>query len=470
MTRRRVILVVLLALSAGVFFVDVYLAPGRSLPAGPYAVPVLVAAYLLAPGPAAIIAVSALVLEFMSALVKSVPPVVWVFDMMGLAFVDILSVSVSAKMHREAALTERAQTHLAELKAVIDSMDEGVIISDLGGDIVSVNNVAMQLFGFSKTDDVVGRNWTDVARHLEFHHLDRRLAAPEEHPLMRVVNGETLAGIELLVHRSDESEMWAGSYSGRPVVGAGGGTILAVLTVRDVTSQKQAEQFRNEFVALVSHDLRTPLTSLMGYAELLQRRLTDEGHEREAASAASVLASARRMNAMIQELLESTRLQAGTMELDIEPTDLCQFLDEVSHRVGSLQDQARLTVECRYQGPPIAADRGRIERVVANLVTNSLKYSSPESSILVEAVPGDGEAIISVEDHGHGISSDELPHVFERFYRTQSTRKADGLGLGLYISKLIVDAHGGRIWAESELGKGSRFSFSLPLAAVGDPY
>ncbi|MHB1416804.1 MAG: sensor histidine kinase, partial [Chloroflexota bacterium] len=133
-------------------------------------------------------------------------------------------------------------------------------------------------------------------------------------------------------------------------------------------------------------------------------------------------------------------------------------------RIGSREDQARLRVEAPQPVPPVLADPERVERVVVNLVTNALKYSTPGKPVVVRVQPSDGEAMVSVIDEGPGISSEELPHLFQRYRRAAAGNKAGGLGLGLYIARLIVEAHGGRIWVESEVGKGSTFSFTLPLA------
>ncbi|TAK30614.1 MAG: PAS domain-containing sensor histidine kinase [Chloroflexota bacterium] len=235
-------------------------------------------------------------------------------------------------------------------------------------------------------------------------------------------------------------------------------------TFLDVTERRKAEQFREEYVSLISHDLRQPLTAITGLAELLQRTLTHRGLEREAKSADVLLKSARRMNGMIQDLVESVRLESGRLELQKKPTDLAQLVSEIVERVGSQAERARIQVEVVGTVPPALVDPERIERAVSNLVTNALKYSSPDSPVLVRLERRGGEAEVTVTDRGVGIPPDDLPYLFERFYRARTGQKSEGLGLGLYITRMLVEAHCGRIWVESEPGRGSSFHFTVPLA------
>lgn len=170
------------------------------------------------------------------------------------------------------------------------------------------------------------------------------------------------------------------------------------------------------------------------------------------------------MNTMIQELVESARLESGRLELHREPTDVCQLITEISQRIGTGEDRARIHVECAEEVPSVSVDRERMERTIVNLVTNALKYSPPESPVAVRLERREKEVVVSVADQGIGIPPEEQPCLFERFYRATTGRKAEGLGLGLYIARLVVEAHGGHIWVKSQVGRGSTFSFSLPVA------
>jgi len=232
---------------------------------------------------------------------------------------------------------------------------------------------------------------------------------------------------------------------------------------RDVTTRKQVELLREEYLSLISHDMRAPLSVIMGQADWLRRALEDRGMEKEAGSAESILAGARRMSVMLEELVESASLESGRMVMRRQPLDLPELVSQVVQRVGSIEDRARLQIEFQRPVPLVPADPERIERVLVNLITNALKYSPSDRPVVVRLAPQERSVVISVADQGEGIPPEEQGLIFERFYRSRARGKAEGLGLGLYIARLIVEAHGGRIWVESQPGRGSTFSFSLPL-------
>lgn len=167
---------------------------------------------------------------------------------------------------------------------------------------------------------------------------------------------------------------------------------------------------------------------------------------------------------MIQDLVDTARLEAGHLELKKQPTSLEHFMYGLLERATGAVDAQRIRMEVPAGLSPVLADPNRLERIVMNLLSNALKYSPAESTVLVTAESRDGEATVSIADQGEGIAPEDLPHIFERFYRARSAREAQGAGLGLYITKMLVEAHGGRIWVRSELGKGSTFYFTLPAA------
>ncbi len=248
--------------------------------------------------------------------------------------------------------------------------------------------------------------------------------------------------------------------------GATGWPRFAFVAV-EVTERKRAERAREEYLTLISHDLRQPLTSIVAAAQWLQHRLEQKETKREEAMANRIVVSARRMNAMIQNLVESARFEAGEVVPRKEPVDLAGLVLDVAGRVGSRDEQARLRLDVAEPVPPVLASGEQLERVLVNLISNALKYSPDEQPVVVRIGREAGKAIVSVIDHGVGIAAEEVPRLFQRYFRGRAGESREGLGLGLYIARLIVEAHGGRIWVESEPGKGSTFNFSLPLAVPG---
>jgi len=231
---------------------------------------------------------------------------------------------------------------------------------------------------------------------------------------------------------------------------------------RQAARLRQLEQEREEHVHTISHDLRAPLTTILGRAQLIQ--LASEQPEVVRESAESIARSARRMNAMIQELLDSARLHSRQLKLSRAALDLSAFVVELRDRLIGNGEAERVRVEAPDDLPHVSADPDRLERILANLVGNALKYSAPGTQVTVRLARGDGEVVVSVSDRGQGIPPEDLPHLFQRYYRRQAdAEQREGLGLGLYIAKGLVEAHGGRIWVKSRVGEGSTFSFSLPV-------
>ena len=235
---------------------------------------------------------------------------------------------------------------------------------------------------------------------------------------------------------------------------------------RMAAEMRAREEQRENYVHMISHDLRTPLTAIQGHAQLLQRMLQKAGRDGpEHRCAEAIITGTRRMSSMIQDLVDAARLEAGQLRLNRIPLDLRFFVLELKERLGEAMETRRIRVEAPEGLPMVSGDPSRLERILTNLLTNALKYSDPGTEVTVILRQTDGEVVTSVIDRGPGIPPKELPNLFQRYRRIRPAREhRDGLGLGLYITKGLVEAHGGRIWAQSEAGKGSVFSFSLPMA------
>ena len=362
---------------------------------------------------------------------------------------------------REQVQAEEAERQLVQRDSLVASLNEGVTILDATGHVLVTNlgekNLADLPIG---SDGAI----TEDQQRLDLRRLDDSRLSFADWPWNRALRGERFADYELQQVNADGARRRI-VFSGSAIRNAEGSVDLAIVVARDVTDLRRLEQSREEFLSLVSHDLRNPLTSIRLHAQFLNRELARKGLHAEAANAESVIRSSSRMNSMIQDLVESGRLESGRFEMRKEQTNLCQLLVDITERLGSANDQSRLVVDCPEEAPVVPADPERLERAVVNLLTNALKYSPAESPVVVRVRAADREVIVSVVDQGEGISPDALPQLFQRFRQAEAGKKvAGGLGLGLYITRLIVEAHGGRVWVESEPGKGSTFFFTLPFA------
>jgi PAS domain S-box-containing protein len=219
----------------------------------------------------------------------------------------------------------------------------------------------------------------------------------------------------------------------------------------------------NTFLHMVSHDLRAPLTIMQGHAGLLLDQV-DQGDDMLRASAEAIGRGVKRMNIMIEDLVDVARLEGGQLELAVAPITLSTFLPAFLDRNAGVLSPERIVLEVPDTLAPVLADETRLERILTNLLTNAHKYSDPGTLVRVSVRQTPREATISIIDRGKGIHPTDLPHLFDRFYRARGERQAEGIGLGLYITRLLVEAHNGRIDVESEMGKGSTFSFTVPNA------
>ncbi|TAK28885.1 MAG: sensor histidine kinase [Chloroflexota bacterium] len=223
------------------------------------------------------------------------------------------------------------------------------------------------------------------------------------------------------------------------------------------------DRLREEFISMVAHDLRTPLMAIVGWSELLGRSLGGRSElDREQKAVEHLRSSARRLDAMIGDLLDASRIETNRLQLEKEPVDLGRLVPDVVERLAEVTRGHPVLVTETVAGLITQADPRRIEQVLGNLLSNAAKYGYPTTEIIVRVWAQEGQVCCSVSNQGQGISPEELERLFERYYRAGRPRAATGLGLGLYITKGLIDAHGGQIWMASEVGKGATCTFCLP--------
>jgi two-component system phosphate regulon sensor histidine kinase PhoR len=330
------------------------------------------------------------------------------------------------------------------LTAVLDNMADGVLITDGDGRVRLINPAAARLLG-TDTEAALGRSFAQVAR-------DHRIIALWQQ--CREQGGERIEPVEM-----DRQGPFLQAVV-TPLQDAEHGACLVIL--QDLTQVRRLETVRRDFISNISHELRTPLASLKALVDTLRDgALEDPPAARRFLDRMETEVDA--LSQMVQELLELSRIESGQAPFRLTPMALA---DLVLPPVERLRPQAersglQLTVDLPPDLPPVLADAERIQQVVTNLVHNAIKFTPARGEVTISAAANGDEVIVSVHDTGVGIPADDLPRIFERFYKADQARSSGGTGLGLAIAKHIVQGHGGRIWAESVEGRGSTFYFSL---------
>lgn len=347
---------------------------------------------------------------------------------------------------------------LAHLKAfnerIVQTLDEGIVITDAQGVLTFVNPRFEAMLGYAP-GELIGRHRNDVVAERARPIVDAEVAKRPQgissryEALLRTQDGH-----ELPVLISATPFFEDGRYAG---------TLAAI---SDISARVRLEALQRDFIAMASHDLRSPLQSIVGYLDLV---LADEGMD--AATQREFIQIARneseRLIHLANSVLDLTRLQAGQMPLNPQPVDVRPLIEQIISEVWPLaqRKQIALTTEVVPDLPLAMADAESFSRILRNLLTNAVKFTPEEGTVQVVAVGQDGQVLIQVCDNGPGIPEAELPKVFERFYRGANAGDRFGAGLGLTIARQLVEAQGGRIWVESTSGQGSVFSFTLPAAA-----
>ncbi|HXT35333.1 MAG TPA: ATP-binding protein [Chloroflexota bacterium] len=335
---------------------------------------------------------------------------------------------------------------LAYYHSLFWAATDAILVADALGHYLDANQAAATLLGYRR-EELLGMGVADVV-------ASGAAMATAEYE--RFLHEGTWSG-ELDLRRRDGTLVPVEAHA--TVVRRRKGQPVYLSVIRDISPRREAERAREEFLAMVTHELRGPLTAILGHAQLLERR---EAYH--AANVATIIAEAQHLKRLVADLLDVTHFAAGQPGLRWSAVDLTALAQEVVARAMV----ATPTHSVRLEGPPAPLigrwDADRVAQVLDNLLANAGKYAPAGSEIVVRVLDQGDHALVSVGDQGPGVAPEELPRLFDRFYRTPSAAESDalGLGLGLHICKLLVEAHGGHIWIASVLGQGTTVFFSLP--------
>jgi two-component system phosphate regulon sensor histidine kinase PhoR len=366
------------------------------------------------------------------------------FPRSGIPDIDGL-VQALRQMHQQLGdRFEELRREQAETAALVESMVEGVIAADERGRTVTANAAARRLLGYEVTDALP-----------DLPELFRVKAAREV--VDAVLRGQAVEDRELEI---DERAIL---MNARPLPSGG-----AVLVIHDLTELRRLEAVRRDFVANVSHELKTPLTSISGYAETLLADTPDAETTRRFLT--TILENARRMQRLVDDLLDLARIEAGRWQPEPEPVDVQETAREMWNELAerAAARSVQFEVDVAPGAGTVVLDADAIRQVLTNLLDNSLRYTGRGGRIVCRSRLEDSGVAISVADNGSGIAHEHIPRIFERFYRADQSRSREegGTGLGLAIVKHLVEAHGGRVYAESERGVGTTVTCWFPGSAV----
>jgi PAS domain S-box-containing protein len=343
------------------------------------------------------------------------------------------------------------------LDALLDSAADGILILQADHSVERVNTAFEKLINLTR-DDLVGKPHEQVIRWA---------GEPQGVTLEEAESGgwpltpHATLYVEGNLERPEPPPIPVGvTYA--PVLSEDDKLRNIVVSVRDITHFRTAEEIKSTFISIVSHELRTPVALIKGYASTLRRDDAKWDRGIVSDSLAVIEEEADRLGSMIDDLLDASRLQAGGLNLNRADISLPALAERLVERFRTQSKDHTIATDFPEDFPVLLGDEKRLEQVISNLISNAIKYTR-DGEIHIQGQVRPKQVVLCVRDEGPGIDARDLPHIFDRFYRsTEAVKQTKGAGLGLYLARAIIEAHGGRIWADPKPDSGARICFSLP--------
>jgi PAS domain S-box-containing protein len=369
------------------------------------------------------------------------------------SFADQAAIAV-----HNAQLYTRLRREILRMDTLLDSAADGILILTADHTIERCNPAFARLLG-TTVSEVVTQKHADVIR---WERLDTGISLEQAEAGGWPLTPNAALYVQGDLHRSGRSALPVGiTYA--PLFSAEGKLINIIATVRDISHFREAEELKSTFISVISHELKTPVALIKGYVGTLRRE--DASWDRAVVqdSLAVIEEEADRLTELIENLLDATRLQTGSLSLNRADVSLPNTAARMADRFRTQSDRHTIQVDFPANFPVILADEARLEQVFSNLLSNAIKYSPKGGEIRLVGSVRPEQVVVCVSDPGPGIAPGDIPHVFERFYRSQeASRTTKGAGLGLFLTRAIIEAHGGRIWVDPRPDSGARLCFSLP--------
>lgn len=384
---------------------------------------------------------------------------------------------ISAEAERRYELLDHQQKEASQIAAILQSLSDGVIVCDLYGSVLTANQAAAAILQRSVEDLLLWNLHDILGRYLGPRTNEMPLNELIAHPM-------TISGSPRMFNSTVKVGLRMVSLTMGPVLKEGDELLGALIVLRDITREVEADRLKTEFIGTMSHELRTPMTAIKGFTQLLAMGGLGPLNDTQREFVNTIYSNTERMIGLINDVLDITKIESGSVDLEWRSLHLAEALSGVMAELQSLIGERRheLTISIPPGLPLVRADAHRLHQILYNLLANATKYTPKDGKLWVEAQEAMIDALpddvrdsliserryvqMSIRDTGVGIGPDDLPRIFDRFYRTENPLKieAGGTGLGLSLVKPLVELLGGRVWATSVLGEGSTFSFILPAA------
>ena len=351
-----------------------------------------------------------------------------------------------------------------KIKTIVESIGDGVFVADRNSNIVMFNEAAEKMSGFSK-DEAVGKKYREVLRFIS----EKDGSFQDEFIDNVIKNGmvDKMEGGTLLVKK--QGGTIPVNESAAPLKNKENSVIGCVVVFRDITKEKEVDRAKTEFVSLASHQLRTPLTAINWYAEMLLSGDAGELNTDQKEFINQIYSGNQRMVDLVSALLNVSRIDLGTFAIDPQPVNFVEILDNVIDELKPLIESKKIKVEKIYENiPVINADKNLTRIIFQNLISNAVKYTPENGNVWISMKLERDDVLISVRDNGFGIPKGQQSKIFEKLFRADNVqnKEVEGTGLGLYIVKAIIEQSGGKIWFDSEENKGTAFFVTVPLTGM----
>lgn len=353
-----------------------------------------------------------------------------------------------------------------QIKTILDNILDTVIVLDARGNYVYTNKISNKSNVLSQFKVNHRKGWRNIfikfISKYEVYFENGEVLRLENTPVLRALKGKKTDDVIRIVDKKTQKRRWF-MMRARPLFNKDGTIRMVVTIYTDITQKRETEFYKDEFINLASHELKTPLTSLKVYGQILQKKIMEKNYTGLLNICGNFNNQIHLLENYVSDYLDSNKIQSGKINLQLKTEDIQNIITEVCRDLQNICSSHKLITTSIHQ--KVLVDKDKIRQVLSNLIINAVKYSPNADKIYIRVRNENNTIIINVKDLGIGIPGEYQDKIFDRFWQVKNKKREnfEGLGLGLYITKGIVESHGGSIWVTSEPGKGSTFSFTIPV-------